>query len=166
MPASARKQRDVASRRQRVLQLREAGLSYQTIADELGLRNAHAAVDDVYQALEQQRAELSHRADLHVTLELSRLDSHERAAQTVLRQAAEAKDQATVLKAIDRLVRVSARRSRLLGLETEGRQRRDAAAAAAAALASNGPARKELVDQLRDDLAAKRREKRRRAGFG
>jgi Arc/MetJ family transcription regulator len=148
--------------------LREAGLSCQAIADELGLRNAHAAADDVYQALELHRSEMSRLADLHVTLELGRLDSHERAAQTVLRTAATSGDQATVLKAIDRLVRVSARRSKLLGLETEGKQRRDAsaAAAAAAALASGEPARKDIVEKLRDDLASKRREKRRRAGYG
>ena len=131
-------------RRARVVQLREAGLSYQAIADELGLSSAHHAVVDASRALAGQRVELSEDGVLKFVLEASRLDALERGAQSVLRQAAATGDHLTVLKAIDRLLRISARRSKLLGLD--------------GLLA--GPA-----GPSADELVRKRRERRKTAGY-
>jgi hypothetical protein len=120
VPASRSKQAEVAARRARALSLRAAGLTYQAIADELGHRSAQAACVDVSRALDARKGLLGGQADLFVTLELERLDSLERAVQTVLRQASADGDRSMVLRAADRLVRVSERRAKLLGLDAGG----------------------------------------------
>jgi|SRR5215471_13872982 len=118
VPASQREQRLVAERRDRVLAKRSAGMTYQQIADsEPSLSTASAAVQDAARALKAHASERLREGD-PLTLELERLDQLERAAQTVMRTAASgpAPSPGLVLKAIDRLTRISARRSALLGL--------------------------------------------------
>jgi len=123
MPASIRQQREVAQRRERVLSLRAAGLTYQQIADqEPTLASASAAVIDAQRALAKRARERLAESD-HLSLELERIALLERTAQTVMRQAAAgSQNPVLVLKAIDRLSALSARRSRLLGLGDYGRR--------------------------------------------
>lgn len=117
MPASQRQQRQVAERRDRVLSKRAAGMTYQQIADsEPTLSTASAAVQDAARALRTRARERVHEGD-PLALELERLETLERTAQTVMRTAATGgANPALVLKAIDRLTRISARRSLLLGI--------------------------------------------------
>jgi hypothetical protein len=152
MPASARQQRAVTERRARVLQLRAAGATFQQIADSEHLATASAAVMDVKRALAARRKELAEVADAHVMLELERLDAHERAAQNVLRAAAAAgpaHDPSLVLRAIDRLTRISARRCALLGLDDDSKDRKSSPLG--------------TVPGTKDEIAAKRRDRRARA---
>jgi hypothetical protein len=120
LPASQADRDRVAARRSRALQLRAAGLTWQAIADELGYRAAGHAAQDVARALAARKNLLDNQAALFVTLELERLDSLERAVQTVMRQASAEGDRSMVLRAADRLVRVSERRAKLLGLDAGG----------------------------------------------
>jgi hypothetical protein len=147
MSASKREQEQVAARRARVLQLRAAGATFQQIADAEGLASPGAAAMDVKRALHARQEQLAALVDVHVTLELERLDSAERAAQTVLRSASASSppDHETVLKAIDRLVRISARRAGLLGLDLQA-----------------APEKPEQGPHRRDELAEARRERRNR----
>lgn len=123
MPASQRVQREVAERRERVLRARAAGLTYAQIAEsEPTLSTASAAVQDAARAL-RARARERHVEGDPLSLELERLDLLERAAQTVLRTAATGNSNpGLVLKAIDRLTRISQRRSLLLGIAGPQRQ--------------------------------------------
>jgi len=123
VPASQRKQREVAERRERVLGKRAAGLTYQQIADsEETLSTASAAVQDAARALQARARDRVVEGD-PLTLELERLETLERAAQTVMRTAATGNtNPALVLKAIDRLTKISARRSMLLGLASRPKQ--------------------------------------------
>jgi hypothetical protein len=123
LPASQAERDRVAARRTRALQLRAAGLTYQAIADELGYPGRGAAAQDVARALAARKSLLDNQAALFVTLELERLDGLERAVQTVLRQASSEGDRSMVLRAADRLVRVSERRAKLLGLDADGGER-------------------------------------------
>ena len=107
---------EVAARRARVLQLRAAGLSYQSIADQVGLPTASAAAQDAKRALKDRQHLADDQAALAVTLEAERLDALERAAQAVLQTAVKGGDHETALRSVDRLVRLSDRRGRLLGL--------------------------------------------------
>jgi hypothetical protein len=111
-----RERREVAARRDRVLSMRAAGMTYQQICDnEPTLSTASAAVQDAQRALKLRAHERDVEADA-LSLELERLGSMERAAQTVMRTAATQGSQRMVLDAIDRLVQISRRRDALLGL--------------------------------------------------
>lgn len=141
MPASASKQAEVAARRQRALQLRAAGFTYQAISAELGYRHPGNAAQDVTRALTDRKAALDGQRDLFTVLELERLDALERAVQTVMRQASAEGEKSLVLRAADRLVRVSERRAKLLGLDA-------------------GPAQGEVVEvSPLDELRARRERK-------
>lgn len=121
MPASQSKQAEVAERRARALQLRAAGMHYQAIASELGYRTRGAAAQDVTRALKDRQGLLDTQTALFATLELERLDSLERAVQTVMRQASAAGEPSLVLRAADRLLRIAERRAALLGLDADGK---------------------------------------------
>lgn len=104
---------EVAERRGKALALRVAGVHWQQIADQLGHKTAGAAAQDVSRALEARRAEMNGPPDDFTALELERLEAMERAAWTVLRRrSAQGGDE--VLEAIDRLVRISESRRRLV----------------------------------------------------
>ena len=120
MTASAEQQAQVAARRARVLRARAAGLTYQAIADsEPTLSTAAAAVQDAQRALDGRRSELARLADLHLVLEAERLDGLTRQTEAVMARAGQAGDQAMALRAVDRLLRISAQRSRLLGFSDD-----------------------------------------------
>jgi len=149
--ASERQRREVAARRERVLSMRATGMTYQQICDtEPTLKTASAAVQDASRALKAHAGERVVEGDA-LTLELERLASMERAAQTVMRTAATANNPSprVVLQAIDRLVRISARRDALLGISV-------------AARAQQGP---RGGDQGFDEVAAQRRKRRAEQGW-
>jgi hypothetical protein len=116
MPASKREQAIVAARRERVLAKRAAGMTFAQIADDEGLSSPARAVEDVTRAL-KGRFSQRFTASSSALLELERLDVLERAAQTVMRNAAAKNaNPKLVLAAIDRLTAISRRRATLLGL--------------------------------------------------
>ena len=135
---------EVTARRARVLQLKAAGLSYQAIADQVGLPTAAAAAQDATRALKDRKGLLDDQAALFVTLEVERLDGLERAAQAVLQTAVKAGDHETVLQSVDRLVRLSERRGRLLSLN----------AASPAEAAPPGQRGTSVEERVRADIAA------------
>lgn len=117
-----------AQREAEAARLRSLGWTYQRIADELGWSNkgdAHHAVQKVLRDTVQEAGD-----DLRA-LELSRLDTMYVAAMEVLERShvtvsngkvvtldgAPLPDDAPVLAAIDRLLKIQERRSKLLGLD-------------------------------------------------
>lgn len=136
---------EVADRRARALALRVAGVTWQQIADQLGHKTAGAAHQDVSRALEARTREMNGPPDEFTALELERLEAAERRVHTVLATAAQARSHVTVLEAIDRLVRISESRRRLV------RERVQPAAEA------------NPIDELRDELRARRASHRRSA---
>ena len=116
---------EVAERRAKALQLRAAGLTYQAIADQLGYTSRRVAAQDVTRALQDRQGLLDTQATLFVPLELERLDSLERAVQTVMRQASADGERSIVLRAADRLLRIAERRAALLGLDAGGKAKDD-----------------------------------------
>lgn len=105
---------EVAERRSKALALRVAGVTWQQIADQLGHKTAAAAAQDVSRALDARRTEMNGPPDEFTALELERLETMERAAWTVLRRHSAQGGDAHVLDAIDRLVRISESRRRLV----------------------------------------------------
>ncbi len=105
---------EVADRRGKALALRAAGVPYSAIAAQLGHKTPGAAAQDVSRALEARRAEMNGPPDEFTALELERLEAAERRVQAVLATAATARNHATVLDAVDRLVRISESRRRLV----------------------------------------------------
>jgi Sigma-70, region 4 len=126
---------DVAARRARVLQLRIEQRPYADIAAELGISESTARTD--YQrSLEQLKRDQDATAATARSLELAKLDQLEQAAYRVLRarhitvqhgkivrdeDGQVVEDDAPVLQAIDRLVRIAARRATLTGMDAPTR---------------------------------------------
>ncbi len=122
---------EVAERRAKVLALRIQHETFAAIAAELGIPESTARTD-YERALAERNAE-TERLAAHVRGgELAKLDVMERAAWRVLRarhitvqhgkivrdeDGVPVLDDAPVLNAIDRLVRIAERRARLLGLD-------------------------------------------------
>lgn len=126
---------DTAARDARACELRARGCSLQRIADELGYSDRSAARKAVERALDGTVAE---DADVLRRLELARLDRLHCEALAVLEtehvivsqgrivrddQGKAIPDDAPVLAAIDRLLKVSDRRAKLLGLDAPARIR-------------------------------------------
>jgi hypothetical protein len=104
-----------AERRLKALQLRMAGVPYRSIAAQLDVSLAQAH-EDVQRELEVL-AEKSQAEAAHVrTLELERLDAMTMALWQQARQGNQG--------AVDRVLRVMERRSRLLGLDAPEKQER------------------------------------------
>lgn len=104
---------EIAERRTRAAQLRRSGASWADIARELGYCSPSAATQDVRRALAQRLREQGEALDEWRLLETDHLDDLRRRAMAILVSA----PPETQLKAIDRLVRIAERRSRLLGLD-------------------------------------------------
>lgn len=122
MPASEREQRRVAERRTRVLQLRADGATFEHIAAVCGHKTAAAAQIDFTRALADRKLQLTADSvgELFLPLELERLDGMERQVRSTLAQAADGDDpvdRALVLRCVDRLLRISERRTSLLRLD-------------------------------------------------
>lgn len=111
-----------------VLRLRATGMTYAQIAEELGYPSASAAASAGKRALKASKSLLGRQSGELATLELERLDQLEQAARKVLLarhitvqdgrvirddDGQVIEDDAPVLQAIDRLVRISEARSRL-----------------------------------------------------
>ena len=128
---------DAAGRDAEAVQLRCRGLSYRQIAADLGM-----SVSSVHDAVHRALAEIV-REDVGQlrALELERLDSMEAAVWQVLERKhltvsngrvvyhedEPLEDDAPVLHAVDRLLRIAERRARLLGLDQPVRVDVDAA---------------------------------------
>lgn len=155
MSASVRKQAQVAERRAKALAMRAAGATFQQIADNVeGYKSAGAACQDVQRALDARAAELSRTAANAVTLELERLDTIDRACNVVMNNAQSRNDPVLVLRAADRVMRISDRRAVLLAL----------ASAAGRGAGSGGEDDEDEADPI--DEVANRRHRRRGAAYG
>jgi hypothetical protein len=97
---------EASDRMRRALELRKAGVGYQQIADALGYAGPSGAYSAVDRALREVRRE---PAEALLRLELERLDQMMVAIAEQVREGN--------LKAIDRALRISERRCRLLGLD-------------------------------------------------
>ena len=102
-----------AERKQRAVELRKLGFTYQKIADQLGV-SVSAAHKMVMTALKELNEKTVEGAEELRRLELERLD------EWLLRIAQEIKN-GNVLGAIDRGVRIMDRRAKLLGLDAPQR---------------------------------------------
>lgn len=105
---------EVRQRRLKALRLRAAGLSYEAVAEQCGHKSASAAAVDVRRALRDRKVFLDHEATLFRALEMERLETIQRTLETELRQAA---DTPQKLAVADRLLRLSARRQAVLGVD-------------------------------------------------
>lgn len=116
MPPSEQEQRDVATRRVKVLQLRAAGMTFETIADQCGHKTAAAAAQDFTRALESRKQILDEQTGLFLTLEMERLDALVRQVEATMAEAEAEGERLLVLRCTDRLLRISEHRSNLLRL--------------------------------------------------
>jgi len=105
---------NMADRQVRALQLRIAGLSYRAIAREMDISVA-TAHGDVMDALAELAEQQQANAEQLRALELERLDTLALAASRILRVATNTMQ----LAAIDRLIRISESRRKLLGLDLQ-----------------------------------------------
>jgi len=115
----------VSARYEQLLDAIGRGLSFDQVAQLDPVEYPWAAhwggstarvAQDARRALERAATHDREIADTYVTLESRRLDGVERRVQQVIARAAQANDNATVLRAVDRLIRLSERRSELRGL--------------------------------------------------
>ena len=110
---AGRERLTAAERKQRAVELRKLGFSFQKIADQMGISQsgAHKMVVSALQELNERTVE---GAEELRRLELERLD------EWLLRIAQEIKN-GNVLGAIDRGIRIMDRRAKLLGLDAPQR---------------------------------------------
>jgi hypothetical protein len=109
MPISRAQRTVVADRRTKLLQMRLAGVDYDTIADRLDYGSASTARKDFTRAMRETLELEAEKADELRTLELQRLDR--------LQAAAWADALKGNLRAIETVLKVVDRRCRLLGLD-------------------------------------------------
>jgi hypothetical protein len=117
-------------RREKCVKLRAIGASYSMIGAQLGI-SAQRAHRCVTEALNAQAARQSSTTEQYRDVELERLDMAQRKVMAVLERShvyvsggkivydgkIQLIDDAPVLAAVDRLVRISERRAHLLGLD-------------------------------------------------
>lgn len=103
----------IQQRRLEALDLRKAGLSYRMIAERLGVVH-ETARSDVLAALKQLSEHQNTETAEYRNLELERLD---RLQLAIWKQAIDGN-----LGAIDRLLKISERRARLMGLDAPVKQ--------------------------------------------
>ncbi len=106
MPARSNNELQALDKQLLALQLRKAGASFEQVAKACGYANAGGAFKAVKTALKKT---LQEPADDLRKLELARLDEAQAAIWAKVKNGD--------LKAIDRLLRISERRSKLLGLD-------------------------------------------------
>lgn len=140
-------QRLTAKQRQaRALALREAGGTYQSIADTLGYKSRQSAYDAVNRELKKLAEQNTATAEQLRALELQRLDSMQLIAWA---QATKQKN----LAAIDRVIRISERRAKLYGLDLNEKRQADAAAQQAELTAQTAEAIYAIITRVLDGLA-------------
>ena len=144
----------IAQRRTRVLAMRVEQRPYAEIAAALGIPETTAR-DDYAAAVKDRHAQLDAQRDTAISIETAKLDALEQAAWEVLRREhitvqhgkvvrinrKPLVDDAPVLQAIDRLLKIAERRARLRGLDAPTKvdvndERRAAIEAYAAELAA------------------------------
>lgn len=107
-------QQEIARRRERVLALRSAGMSFGQIAKAMPeVPTARAAARELALALAQARELNEVEEPNRLTLKMERLNEMERTVSEVMTRAAADGDGAMVLQAADRLIRISRRRQAL-----------------------------------------------------
>jgi hypothetical protein len=124
MPASKEQQRKAAERREHALRLRISGLTYEAIARQLRSNDfprydSAAAFRDVKQALAERQVALDGEADRFIVIEAARLDNWTRLLETRLVLAQQSNDEHVIGMSVDRLLRISQRRGKLLGLDQD-----------------------------------------------
>ena len=105
-----------AERRLKALELRKAGASYRAIGAQLGVSHQQA-YEDIQRELTAIAKQSTEEATLLRTLDLERLDAMMLAIWQQVRQGNQG--------AIDRALRISERRAKLLGLDAPERRRED-----------------------------------------
>lgn len=115
------------TRRGKALELRIQGTTLDDIAAELGYASRGHVHDDIAGALRERRRRLAHGAEALREMELAKLDRLEVAAWKVLladhpvvqggKVVQGVQDAGPVLKAIETVVKLIARRAKLLGLD-------------------------------------------------
>lgn len=113
MGLSKARQAEIAARRIEAIKMRTAGARWDDIAKSLGYDSRATAYNDVARALEDNRATLALGVEALREQELERLDLLQRKATVEL----ESESEGTVLAAVDRLIKISESRRRLLGLD-------------------------------------------------
>ena len=117
----------------RAAEMRARGMTYEQIAQAMGIKSRQGAWEMVHRALSEVPKESTERL---LALELAKLDHMERQVHAVLARkhlqiAASGRvvlfngepveDDEVAMKAVDRLLKISQRRARLLGLEAPTR---------------------------------------------
>lgn len=105
----------VSERRAKAIQMRIAKIDYQTIADRLGYPDRQSVCRDISRALQRHRAEEDRSIDMYREQELAGLD---RLQAAVWDRAISGE-----LEAIDRCIRISQSRCRILGLNAPTEQK-------------------------------------------
>lgn len=105
-----------AQRRLEALKLRQAGATYQAIADKLGYHDRGTAQRAVVAELKKINAELEDEATQLRALEAQRLDTLQTAMWTEMLAARSNGESAA--PAVDRIIKIMERRAKLLGLDT------------------------------------------------
>lgn len=131
MPASIDKQIQVLERRAQAVDMRRQSIPWSVIAERLGYANAGVVAQEVLRALREANYELREQLDGYRQLELEKLDALERLMWAIIRkkhilaqhgrivfdpQTGEPMlDDGPLFNAADRLLKISERRSKLLG---------------------------------------------------
>lgn len=115
-PKQAARSLRTSERTARAVELRRKGLSFRAIGKALGC-DARTAQRRVDAALDEIRQETAEHADRLVEIELIRFDRMVEKLERLLNS----RDPETVARAVRELIRVSARRARLLGLDAPER---------------------------------------------
>ena len=161
-PNTPEKRATVAGRRVEVLGMRMAGMTYKQIADEmckrpgLGKYTDARAAEDVKRALAESQSRLTAQADLHLAMELERLDALRRTVESTLSQARRTGEKWIVLRSVDRLLDIGARQDKLLAISATSRE---AARPKPADADGQGAERPQPADVV--DIASRRRADRR-----
>lgn len=112
---AAREQRDAErlARRTKNLRLRLEGHDFQTIADRCGYGSKQAACDDYHRALDAVAAENEATVETARRVELARLDLLQTRAWAQVHKD----DPMVSLRAIETVLKISAHRARMIGLD-------------------------------------------------
>jgi len=140
MPASKAKRAQVAERRLKLIEMRMKGARWDECVTALGYGSIAAACKDLVRALQQRTNDLAITANEYRTLEMEKLDLAERVCHDILAtkhyvfQGGELVrgdpdstgkpkpmiDDAPLLAAVDRLLKIQHRRAKLLDLDLQG----------------------------------------------
>lgn len=113
--AAEREQReaDRLARRTKCMKMRLEGHDFEVIADKCGYGSRQAAWDDYHRALDAVAAENEATTDQARRVELARLDK----LQTIAWAKTGDAEPAIALKAVETVLKISAHRARMLGLD-------------------------------------------------